>query len=220
MAFSGHPFLSANRAKEYESWYRGAGRRADRLEKRLLRWCLGAFPDARTILEVGCGTGHFSRWFAESGLEVTGLDNSPAMLEEARARGGVSYVESDALALGASSHSVDLVALITTLEFLGDPVRAVVEAMRVARHGLILGVLNRTSLLGRRRRRAGGAVWGAARFFSPAEVMGIVQQAGEERVRAVQWRTTLWPIPLIGGLSLPWGGLIAVSYTHLRAHET
>src|SRR5579864_6071694 len=36
------------------------------------------------ILDVGCGTGHLSRQIALSGADVTGLDRSPAMIEQAR----------------------------------------------------------------------------------------------------------------------------------------
>lgn len=211
MAFSGHPFLSARQARHYESWYSGPGQRSDRLEKRLLRRILGAFPDSRTILEVGCGTGHFSRWLAEFGFDVIGLDNSPAMLREARALGGVSCLEGDALALPMPSRSFDLVALITTLEFTSKPLRALTEAVRVARHGVILGVLNRTSFPGWRRRLAGGPVWSVARFFSPTELVKSVRQAGGDRVRSVHWRTTLWPLPLIGSLPMPWGGFIGMA---------
>ena len=36
----------------------------------------------RTILELGCGTGRVSLWFAEKGYNVTGLDLSETMLEQ------------------------------------------------------------------------------------------------------------------------------------------
>lgn len=208
---SSHPFLNVTDAKLYESWYSGPGKRADRLEKRLLRWCLGQFADARSILEVGSGTGHFSRWFAGLGLDVTGLDNSPAMLREAQAQRGTSYVEGDAVDLPMASRSFDLVAFITTLEFVNEPARALAEAIRVGRHGLILGVLNRTSLLAWRRKRAGGPVWSAATFFSPGELVERIRQADNDRVRSVHWRTTLWPLPLTGSLPLPWGGFVGMA---------
>jgi SAM-dependent methyltransferase len=51
------------------------------------------------VLEVGCGTGHFTRWLAEEAFRVAGLDISEAMLAEARKRNGVLYVVGDALAL-------------------------------------------------------------------------------------------------------------------------
>ena len=47
----------------------------------------------------------------------------------------------------------------------------------MARHGLILGVLNRQSLLAWRRKRSGAPLWQEARFFSPAELVRLVQQA-------------------------------------------
>ncbi len=131
-------------ARDYEAWYeQGFGRFASRQEEALLHQLLQRFPGASSLLEVGCGTGHFIRWFAQQGFQVTGLDTSPAMLEQARLRNGTSYLLGDALALPFENQRFDLVALITTLEFVTDPV----QAMRVARQGLLLGVLNRSSLL-------------------------------------------------------------------------
>ena len=36
------------------------------------------------ILDLGCGTGHLTNKIAEAGAEVTGIDNSQAMIEQAR----------------------------------------------------------------------------------------------------------------------------------------
>ena len=55
-------------AAHYEAWYETAGRRADRLEKALFKQLMTGFPHAHTLLEIGCGTGHFARWFGELGL--------------------------------------------------------------------------------------------------------------------------------------------------------
>ena len=77
--------------REYEAWYqttRGswiADREFD-LMMRLLKPPAGA-----TLLDIGCGTGHFSRRFTAAGLHVTGLDPDPAMLDYARGLGGASY---------------------------------------------------------------------------------------------------------------------------------
>jgi trans-aconitate methyltransferase len=48
-----------------------------------LRELLNPQPDER-ILDVGCGTGQLTAEIAQSGAQVTGLDNSPDMLAEAR----------------------------------------------------------------------------------------------------------------------------------------
>lgn len=44
---------------------------------------LGARP---SVLELGCGVGRFSRYLAQRGLRVTGVDFSPVAIEIARAR--------------------------------------------------------------------------------------------------------------------------------------
>jgi SAM-dependent methyltransferase len=213
MMSAAHPFLRVDRAVPYESWYAGPGKRADRAEKRLLRRLLAGFPGARSVLEIGCGTGHFTRWMAALDFEVTGLDHSAAMLNEADVRGGARFFVADAHALPLQNGSVDLAVMMTALEFTSDPQRALAEAIRIARTGLILGVLNRTSLLAWRRRRSGSSTWNAARFFSPDELLDLVERAGGDRVESLWWRTTLWPLPVIGSLPLPWGGFIGMAVT-------
>ena len=54
-----NPFLDENAASRYEGSYSGNGMRADPLEKILLKKCLQQFANAHTILDVGCGLGHF-----------------------------------------------------------------------------------------------------------------------------------------------------------------
>jgi SAM-dependent methyltransferase len=205
-----NPFEDASVVRGYEQWYQGRGQAADRLEKRLLARLLSHYPRATTLLEVGCGTGHFTRWLAQQGFQAVGLDLSPLMLEEARRLNGLRYVQGDALALPFESGFFDVVAMITTLEFVADPQRALSEAVRVARQGLILGVLNRCSLLARRRKAAARSPWDVARFFTPGELARLVQQVAGERFRRPYWRTTLWPSPLGGSLPLPWGGFVGM----------
>jgi ubiquinone/menaquinone biosynthesis C-methylase UbiE len=205
-----NPFVLPQIVANYEAWYENAGRRADRLEKALLSRLLTRFAHAHTILEVGCGTGHFTRWFSEQGLQAVGLDVSSPMLVEAVRLGSPPCVRGDALALPFPSKAFDLVALITALEFVRDPVQATAEALRITRHGMVLGVLNRQSLLGRQLKREGGPVWSVARFFTPAELMNMVQSAAVGKWGEIFWRTTLWPV-WPRELPLPWGGFIALA---------
>jgi SAM-dependent methyltransferase len=204
-----NPFENPKLVEGYEAWYETTGRRADRLEKALLHWQLSRFPPVSTLLEVGCGTGHFTRWFQEQGLQVAGLDISVPMLFQAIHFDKLPYVQGNTFSLPFPGGSFDLVAFITTLEFVPDPVLALVEALRVARRGLILGVLNRQSILGWQLKQAGGPEWGAARFFSPLELTQTVRRAAGETV-AITWRTTLWPV-WPGMLRLPWGGFIGMA---------
>ncbi|WP_348762463.1 methyltransferase domain-containing protein [uncultured Salinisphaera sp.] len=54
------------------------------------------------VLDLGCGDGLMSRRLAERGVDVTGIDASPAMVEAAVARGVSAHVV-DAQALSAAS---------------------------------------------------------------------------------------------------------------------
>ena len=205
-----NPFAHPEVVAGYEDWYQGGGRRADLLEKALLKRLLALFPDAVTLLEIGSGTGHFSRWFGDQGLSVVGVDRSLPMLTEAVHLDGPPWVRGDALSLPFPALSVDLVAMITTLEFLPNPTRALSEAMRVCRQGLLLGVLNRQSLLARQLQKKGGPVWGVANFYAVDELIGLARSAASGRPLEVSWQTTLWPL-WPGPLPLPWGGFIGMT---------
>ena len=189
---SPNPFANPKIAVEYEAWYTTENRQADRQEKALLIQMLVRFPQAHTLLEVGCGTGHFTRWFGELELQAVGLDLSCPMINEATNLSIQSYIQGEAQMLPFQSKSFDLAASITALEFLQEPTHALVEMVRVARQGIILGVLNSESYLGRQYQRKGGPIWEAAHFFSIAELMHLIRKVvGEQPI--ITWRTTLWP---------------------------
>jgi SAM-dependent methyltransferase len=204
-----NPFANPVNVTGYEAWYESTGRRADRLEKALLKRLLAGFPQAHSMLEIGSGTGHFTRWFRRLGFQAVGLDLSPAMLAEAVHLDSSPSVLGDGLALSFPPDTFDLVALVTTLEFVSDPVQVLREAVRVARAGLILGVLNRHSLLTWQLRRSGSPVWQAARFFTPADLVQLVRQVAGDAAD-ILWRTTLWPL-WPGDLPWPWGGFIGIA---------
>jgi SAM-dependent methyltransferase len=206
-----NPFLAEEHAKRYEDWYVGPGKPAGELEKALLARLLDSFPQVRTMLEVGCGTGYFTRWLASEGFNAVGLDASLPMLSEARRRRTRRCVQGEAAALPFRDRGFDVVALITCLEFLTDPGAALAEAARVARYGLLLGVLNRWSLLALRYRQSGREVWRSARFFSPFQLERLIRKSAGNRLATVRWRTTLWPFGIPCALALPLGGFIGMA---------
>ncbi len=169
-----NPFDDLSLVQEYEDWYTNQGRRADRLEKTLLEWLIGHFQEPSSILEVGCGTGHFTRCFETLGLRAVGLDISPVMLAEARRHGLRVVVQGDASHLPFADGVFDLVAMITTIEFLRNPLAALQETSRVARRRLILGVINRESWIGKDYQQQGGPPWQSAHFFTPDEMIQML----------------------------------------------
>jgi ubiquinone/menaquinone biosynthesis C-methylase UbiE len=52
----------------------------------ILRGLLEDFTESHSLLDVGCGTGHFTEWFASLGPSALGLDRLPSMLTFARDR--------------------------------------------------------------------------------------------------------------------------------------
>jgi ubiquinone/menaquinone biosynthesis C-methylase UbiE len=185
-------------AAGYEGWYTTRrGHRADLAERVLLAWLMERFRDARTAVEIGCGTGHFIPTLAEAGLNVMGLDRAPAMLADARLRlASMAFVLADAQSLPFRDRSIDLVVFVTTLEFLDNPVHALREAVRVSRQGVVAMVLNRWSVGGFSRRwgpRSHGALLGQARDYSLRALRRDVKSAAECRLRGVHWASTLFP---------------------------
>jgi SAM-dependent methyltransferase len=102
-------------------------------------------PDGARVLEVGCGPGRLSILLArQHGLEVTGLDLDPAMVERARAnavrRAGEhgrkpSFLVGDVASLAFPDRSFDLVVSTLSMHHWADPMAGLAELGRVLRPG-------------------------------------------------------------------------------------
>ncbi len=143
----------------YDRWYetpRGKwiGQREIALILELLRPCPG-----ETLLDVGCGTGFFTRGIGASMAgAINGVDVNPEWVAYARRRHGgrASYEVGDARALPYADASFDLVVSVTALCFIDDQVAAAREILRVARRRFAIGLLNRNSILWLQKGRGGG----------------------------------------------------------------
>lgn len=204
-------------AARYDDWYETPrGRRATRAERALLAWLLEPFAGARTALDVGCGTGQSTAWLAERSLRPIGLDRAPAMLARAAARvPGCPLARADAGALPLGAGSVDLVAFVTTLEFLAAPADAMAEAVRVARRGVVVLALNRWSLGGLSRRvgpQARGALLSRANDLSPPRLEALARRAAGRRLVRLRRRSALLPAPCgAGPTPLPLGDVLGIA---------
>ena len=202
-------------AVHYEAWYETLpGQRVDALEGAALQRLLQHFPEAHSVLEVGAGTGHFTRWSRERGLAAVGLDLSAAMLVQAEKLNGVTMVQGDACRLPFTRSAFDLIAFVTTLEFLPCPREAPRDGLRVARQGMLLGVLNRWSPLGVRRRLEGichHSIYNEAHFYGVRELQRLLWSLTDEQADLVRETTLLpnwWPKR---ATNQPWGGFIAMA---------
>ena len=203
-------------ARAYENWYATPrGHRADRAERALLERLLTRFATARSALEVGCGTAHFTRWLADRLPSVVGLDGAAAMLAEARRRhAGVRLIQGDAHQLPIRDRAVDLTVFVTTLEFVERPAPALTEAVRVARQGVLVVALNRWSRAGFSRRWGADArrpLLGHARDFSLASLRALASASAAGRLRRLHWAYALFPgnRPVVAQ-RIPFGDVIGI----------
>ena len=181
-------------AAKYDLWYQTpAGHYADSLEKALFLRIMEP-ESGQSVLDVGCGTGHYLAFFRELGLKAAGIDASGQMLEVASENLGadIKLYEGNAEKLPFDDNSFDIVTLVTVLEFVSDPSKVLQEAARVARSQVYLGILNQTSLLAISRRVKGRfreSIYNKAKFYSIREM-----EAMARRVLGpipLQWRSVL-----------------------------
>jgi ubiquinone/menaquinone biosynthesis C-methylase UbiE len=169
-------------AREYDHWYRDPKNRfVAELEDQLMFRLLGPEKGER-LLDIGCGTGRHLLTFSEMGLDVTGLDASPYMLEIARKRlrHKANLHEGFAEDLPFEDNSFDIATIVTTLEFVDDAKKTIAEACRVAKERVFLGVLNRYATKAVERRVKGifvQSVYNRARFFSVWSLTRYMQEA-------------------------------------------
>jgi ubiquinone/menaquinone biosynthesis C-methylase UbiE len=122
------------------------------------------------------------------------------MLLQARQPGGrLRLLEADARHLPFRDRSLDLVVLVTALEFLDAPEAALAEAVRVASQGLVLVALNRWSPGAVSRR------WGPqsrkpilrhAHDYAILALRSAVARAAGARLRGTTWQSAIFPGPL------------------------
>ncbi len=80
---------------------------------------LSKLPKGARVLDLGCGTGHFSTYIKTLGYDVTGLDPSTKMLNYARQNfPDITFVEGYSNALPFEAATFDLVISIEVLRYL------------------------------------------------------------------------------------------------------
>ena len=186
--------------EEYDAWYRTPrGRWIGATEYRLLHEVLAPSPDA-SVLDVGCGTGYFTRRLAGDDFKITGIDSSPAMIHYAQSRRqtGEEYIIGDARDLPFPDQRFDYCIAITSLCFIREQEQAFAEMVRVTRRRIAVGLLNRSSLLYWQKGRQGGrGAYQGAHWHTACEA------------RALLVRATLKNITVRSAIYLPSGGVAA-----------
>ncbi len=179
-------------ARRYDQWLaKRKNRLAADLESRLMLSMLDPVA-GESVLDIGCGTGASSLPLLEKGLDVTGIDPSPYMLDIlAESLGNrISLYRGVAEDLPFDDNSFNHACLFTSLEFVDDPVKALEEAFRVAKDRVFIGFLNRYALTGIGRRVQGiftTIIYNRANFYSVWEIKSMVRRL--MGTVPVTWRT-------------------------------
>jgi len=170
-----------------------------------------------SLLDVGCGTGYFTKRFHDAGLHVSGVDPNNAMLQYAEAKNKeIEYLQASAYNLPFDNASFDYCTAITSLCFMKNPQLALIEMWRVSRKGVVLGLLNRYSLLHILKHNSEG--YKGARWDTPSAVPDWSQQlspAAEITIRSAVWcplnsNLARW-LETIVSTNLRYGGFLAIS---------
>jgi ubiquinone/menaquinone biosynthesis C-methylase UbiE len=154
-------------AGEYDSFYESEyGKRIDFYEKIAVASQL-TVSDGWKALEIGCGTGHWTSFFSEFGFNITAIDISEKMIQEAKTKKikGVEFKQANVLDLPFEAGAFDHVFTIATLEFIEDRDSVMQEIKRVLKRGgsLLAGCLNQNSELGKNKEK--DPVFKNAKFY-------------------------------------------------------
>lgn len=196
-------------ADRCEAWYSSEnGAFALARQRKVIKRFLADWPRRQqSLLEIDCGPGFLLETFYTAGFSVSASESCPELLSRARARlpNQVDLHLAQAEHLPFEDREFDYSALICGLDFSPQPGRAILEAARVAKKGMLIGFLNKYSLAGLGRRFfAAGSLYpfSRARWFSPWSLATLITTSTGYRPVAM---TGLLPGPMFTWReSAPW----------------
>lgn len=214
-------FFNREHTDSYELWYEGRYKRAEIWQKKVIGRLIKKDERVKTLLEFGCGTTRFTRWWKEIGIEATGGDISPFMIGQGVHLFDGDLVMADSHHMPFKDHTFDALAFITTFEYYKDPIKVIREAARVGKYGIIFGMMNKNSTKVARRRVQ--EVFGknpfylTARFYTPKKLIATIHEALEGRDYTIEWSTTGLPkwFP-VQQWSLPYGDFFGL---HVKLND-
>ena len=190
-------FFNREHTDTYELWYEGRYKRAEVWQKKVMSQLIANDGRIKKLLEFGCGTGRFTRWWKNIGIEAYGGDISPLMLSQAMHLFPGDLVMADSHHMPFKNHTFDAVAFITTFEYYKDPGKVIREAARVGKYGIAMGMMNRNSpkVVRRRVQQVFGKnpFYVTATFYTPSTLQKIIHEALQGRKYTIQWSCTGLP---------------------------
>jgi SAM-dependent methyltransferase len=196
----GHIF-NFNDAKTYDSRF------VDKKNEYIFNLEVSMFLDmlspmrGQRFLDIGCGSGKSIEPLLNSGLQISGIDPSPYMLDlaEKKFKNKVDLFRGFAEDLPFEDNSFEYSSLFTSLEYTELPAKAIEEACRVTKDRIFVGVLNKYSpfnTITMIRSLFADSIFTKAQFFSIWELKQLIFSILGKV--PVSWRTTP-QIPILSG---------------------
>ena len=216
-------FFNRQYTDRYEDYYEGKYKRAEIEQKAVMAALIKADTRNQTLLEFGCGTTRFTRWWHEIGLEATGGDISPFMLSQALYRWGGDLTMADVHHMPFKNNSFDLLVFMNTFEYYQNPAQVIAEAARVCKNGFAMGMMNKLTpkFIRRRVQQSFGAneYYRTATFYTPKTLIDLLEKNLQHREFEITWRCTGLPkwFP-VKEWKMPYGDFFGV-YVKFLDHE-
>lgn len=177
-------FFQKDVAKAYDRYYDDdTGKSVDRIEKEMLKKHLTGIKD-EVILELGCGTGHWTEFLCLQGFRIMAIDNSEPMLEIAKRKKirNAVFRKADAAQLPFNNRSFTNIVSVAMLEFAEGLTGIFDEIDRVLKPGgrLILGCLNALSESAKNSQE--DPVFKHAHFLTSHEIEDILSRFGNPQL--------------------------------------
>ena len=190
-------FFQREYTSTYESWYEGRYKKAEVLQKNIIADLVSEDDRVKDLLEFGCGTSRFTRWWQEIGITATGSDISPFMIGQAAQLFNGDLLLAHSAHMPYQDNTFDAVAFITTFEYYPDPVKVIREAARVGKYGIIFGMIHKitTATIRRRVQQVFGKnpYYTTAQFYTVNSLQKVIEEALQGEKYSIKWQCTGLP---------------------------
>jgi len=175
-----------NLAADYDKYYKSDfGKKIDIIEKNILKQHLIKLK-TKNIVEIGCGTGHWTKYLSELGFIIDASDVSSKMLNKAKEKNIENAIFSikNTEQLSYTNNSIENIIAVTSLEFVNDMQKAVNEIYRVLKPNayFICAGLNLNSYLGKNKFK--DDIYKNANFFTYNGLKTMLSKFGNAKINA------------------------------------
>jgi len=92
---------------------------------------------ADVLLDIGCNTGQYEKSLSPFVSHITGVDSSPVLIRQTQVLANVTFLVADAMRLPLGDKTFDKTLMVSTLQYIPDPAKAIEEMRRVTKKTIL-----------------------------------------------------------------------------------